>query len=300
MGITTTVISKEIDLSKSVDNKSIILHNDRLCAINLRDYFIIPSLDTIRFSFGRRYVKLANNFQEIGNEIPVEYSYSHSHTIQTAGIMYPGDLYIVRNIGSKSITPKYLFLGNDIVIYDENMSLPNGAVILSKKSFSNVNLTSIEGKYLYINKDADGGSDTHTHPTSKRNYDSGSLSSLKTINAYSNEIPDRVELYGYEFTGSYDPEKDPIPVGKLLFIRVGKTIPSNYELVDLGTKKGLLRFAKNIDEILLEGGNETHTHSITSSDDNEMGGNDHSCYYEIGEDNHMPPYIAVKLIKRIA
>lgn len=300
MGITTTIIPRETDLSKSVDNKSIIFHQDKLSAISLRDTFIIPSLEKVFFSFGRRYVKLNNTYQLIGNAIPVEYSFSHSHSVSTANVYYPGTLYVARSIGSTNITPKYLFLGNDICIFSKDMSLPNGAVILSQKLLEHSSLTAITGKYIYVNADSDGGSASHTHTTSKRGYDGGSLSAITNIGSADNEIPDRIELYGFEFTGTYDPEKDPIPVGKLLFIRVGKTIPSNYELVDLGTKKGLLRFAENIDEIGLEGGSETHTHSITSSDDNERSGSDKYCYYEIGEANHMPPYIAVKLIKRIS
>ena len=76
-------------------------------------------------------------------------------------------------------------------------------------------------------------------------------------------------------------------------------MPSNYEEYDLGTKKGLLRFAQTASEILTEGGSETHTHSYDTYRfaSGVWGG---SYVSPVGDANHMPPYIAVKLVRRVS
>ena len=280
-----------------------MLYYNRVGAVSSRPiYFVIPSLDTVTKSYGRRYVKINNNYGLYGDDIPINISYAHYHTITSAGT---GGGVSTQPLGyyrtyDASYTPKYLVLGNELIAFTEKISLPNGAVMLTERPISLPYFTAITGKYIYVNADSDGGRASHTHmfPTKGGEYGIGAgVGKGEETDSVSNEIPDRVELYGYEYVGTYDPSKDPIPIGKMIFIRSGRTIPSNYELVDLGTKKGLLRFAENTDEILACGGTETHNHSIP-----EIAAlYDTTKFAQPGytyDNTHMPPYIAVKLIKR--
>ena len=242
-------------------------------------------------AFGQKYIKANQNYESFGSDLVTAWSgQSHSHPATTSS--RSGSGFMSNYLGGTTVIPKYLMTGSKIIIIsDSNWEIPKGGILFSMQSFDKY--TSISGKYFFIGESSDGGSSTHNHTSG--NYGSYGGGSNGTPTA-SNELNDRMEVYSiYNNSGTYNSSNDIIPVGGCILQKVGESVPANYSEVGLSGKSGLLRFCKETSDILVEGGTTTHTHS----DLNNSSSGSYSAYFEpVSSEDHMPSYLAVRMIKR--
>lgn len=271
-------------------------------------------------TFGRRYVKAINDatytkFLELGSEIAESYVMTSTHTsygsVMASYASGVGGGYtneIIKN-STKNYTPKYLMCGNKYVTISDRNSYPTGSVFLflNKINFILKTISSKNGKYLYLGASADGGATEHNHTagtTSQQtvNFFGNCISTsgwYPDVPVSTNDISDRTELFIYESTDTYFSSKDNTPIGTYILQHKTEAIPSNYSEVTV-VGSGLIRFANTVIEIGNTGGTETHNHSLTSDKVHSTLQCTKRKYTSssTSTDNHMPEYIAVRVIQR--
>ena len=274
----------------------------------------VSSTETdILSDFSYRFLKAGGSWSIEGSGYSTisETSNSHFHTFDnlewhgtTASYNYSS------STPPNSYLPEYLALGIKYLAVlgktTGDFSIPKGGILFSSTS-TNYGFTPLSGYYMGLGYGSDGGSSSHTHTINGTTqtsdlggtYNKGTTVTNPTASNVSNEIDNRIDCYAFYNNGTYDSSKDLIPIGGEILQLISESVPSNYSTVSLSGNTGLVRFTNNSTELLNNGGTTTHTHATTPTrTDGSYDTGTFMYTYTISENNHMPPYKAVRLIRR--